>query len=99
MSWSEQISASDWPATIQSVAGTVVIAIFVVTFVVQAFTIPSGSMEHTLLIGDYLLVDKFCYGDSGLWNHVLPYRKIRRGDIVVFYYPVNPAQHFVKRVV
>jgi len=93
------MSASDWPATIQSVAGTVVIAIFVVTFVVQAFTIPSGSMEHTLLIGDYLLVDKFCYGDSGLWNHVLPYRNIRRGDIIVFYYPVNPAQHFVKRVV
>jgi signal peptidase I len=99
MSWSEQISASDWPATIQSVAGTVVIAIFAVTFVVQAFTIPSGSMEHTLLVGDYLLVDKFCYGDSGLWNHVLPYRKIHRGDIVVFYYPINPAQHFVKRVV
>jgi signal peptidase I len=99
MSWSEQISASDGPATIQSIAGTVVIAIFVVTFVVQAFTIPSESMEHTLLIGDYLLVDKFCYGDSGLWNHVLPYRKIRRGDIVVFHYPVNPAQHFVKRVV
>ncbi len=87
MSWSERISTSDWPATIQSVAGTVVIAVFVVTFLVQAFTIPSESMEKTLLIGDYLLVDKFCYGDSGLWNHILPYRKIR------------PAQHFVKRVV
>src|SRR6202007_1295333 len=99
MSWSEHISASDWPATVQSVAGTVVIAIFVVTFVVQAFTIPSESMEHTLLIGDYLLVDKFCYGDSGWGDHVLPYRKIQRGDIVVFHYPVNPAQHFVKRVV
>ena len=99
MSWSEHISTSDWPATIQSVAGTVVIAIFVVTFVVQAFTIPSESMERTLLIGDYLLVDKFCYGDSGLWNHVLPYRKVGRGDIIVFHYPVNPAQHFVKRVV
>ena len=99
MSWSEKISASDWPGTIQSIAGTVVIAIFVVTFLVQAFTIPSESMESTLLIGDYLLVDKFCYGDSGLWNRVLPYRKIRRGDIVVFHYPINPAQHFVKRVV
>jgi signal peptidase I len=98
MSWSEKISASDWPATIQSVAGTVVIAVFVVTFLVQAFTIPSESMESTLLIGDYLLVDKFCYG-GGLLNHVLPYRKIGRGDIVVFHYPVNPAQHFVKRVV
>jgi signal peptidase I len=99
MSWSESISASDWPATIQSVAGTVVIAVFAVTFVVQAFTIPSESMEKTLLIGDYLLVDKFRYGDSGIWNSLLPYRKIQRGDIVVFHYPVNPAQHFVKRVV
>ncbi len=57
MSWSEKISVGDWPATIQSVAGTVVIAVFVVTFLLQAFTIPSGSMEHTLLVGDYLLVD------------------------------------------
>ena len=98
MSWSENISASDWPGTIQSVAGTVVIAIFVVTFIVQAFTIPSESMESTLLIGDYLLVDKFCYGQSG-WGRLLPYRKVRRGDIIVFHYPINPAQHFVKRVV
>ena len=65
MSWSEKISAGDWPATVQSVAGTIVIAVFVVTFLVQAFTIPSESMEQTLLIGDYLLVDKFCYGGSG----------------------------------
>ena len=99
MSWSEKLSTGDWPATVQSVAGTVVIAVFVVTFLIQAFTIPSESMESTLLIGDYLLVDKFCYGSGGLWNHVLPYRKIGRGEIVVFHYPVNPAQHFVKRVV
>jgi signal peptidase I len=99
MSWSEKISAGDWPSTVQSVAGTVVIAVFVVTFLVQAFTIPSESMESTLLIGDYLLVDKFCYGSAGLLNHVLPYRKISRGDVVVFHYPVDPSQHFVKRVV
>jgi len=98
MSWSEKISGSDWPATIQSVAGTIVVAIFAVTFVVQAFTIPSESMEKTLLIGDYLLVDKFCYGDS-TFGKILPYRRIGRGDIVVFHYPVNPSQHFVKRVV
>jgi signal peptidase I len=98
MSWSEKISVGDWPATIQAVAGAVVIAVFVVTFFIQAFTIPSESMEQTLLVGDYLLVDKFSYG-SGVWNDVLPYRKIRRQDIVVFHYPVNPAQHFVKRVV
>jgi len=99
MSWSEKISAGDWPATIQSVAGTVAIAVFVVTFIVQAFTIPSESMEQTLLIGDYLLVDKLCFGDNGRWGGLLPYRKISRGDIVVFHYPVRPSQDFVKRVV
>jgi len=99
MSWSEKILIGDWAATIQSIAGTIVIAVFVVTFLTQAFTIPSESMEQTLLIGDYLLVDKLCYEDGGMWSHVLPYRKIRRGDVVVFHYPVNPAQDFVKRVV
>jgi len=98
MSWSEKISVGDWPATIQTVAGAVVIAVFVVTFFMQAFTIPSESMEQTLLVGDYVLVDKFCYGGRG-GDIMLPYRKIRRQDIVVFHYPVNPAQHFVKRVV
>jgi signal peptidase I len=99
MSWSEQIASGDWPGTIQSVAGTVVIAVFLVTFLLQAFTIPSGSMEQTLLIGDYVLVDKFCYGSTTGWNRLLPYRKIGRGDVIVFHYPVNPAQDFVKRVV
>ena len=99
MSWGENISAGDWPSTIQSVAGTVVIAVFAVTFLVQAFTIPSGSMEQTLLVGDYVLVDKLCFGDQGIWSRLFPYRKIRRDDIVVFHYPVHPAQDFVKRVV
>jgi signal peptidase I len=99
MSWSEKISAGDWPSTIQSVAGTIVIAIFAVTFLVQAFTIPSGSMEKTLLVGDYVLVDKFCYGGNAGWNRLMPYRKVKRGDVIVFHYPVNPAQDFVKRVV
>src|ERR1700704_4568160 len=99
MSWSEKFSASDWSATVQSVAGTVVIAVFVVTFLVQAFQIPSESMENTLLIGDYLLVDKFRYGGGGFWDFFMPYRQVRRGDIVVFRYPVHPSQHFVKRVV
>src|ERR1700674_209856 len=99
MSWSEKISAGEWPATIQSVAGTVVIAVFVVTFLAQAFTIPSESMEQTLLIGDYLLADKFCYGGSRGWNRLMPYRNVPRGDVIVFHYPVNPAQDFVKRVV
>jgi len=92
-------STTDWPGSLQSLMATVVIAVFVITFVVQAFQIPSESMENTLLIGDYLLVDKFCYGGGGFWDHIVPYRKIQRGDIVVFHYPVRPSQHFVKRVV
>jgi signal peptidase I len=84
---------------LQSLAGTVVIAVFVITFIVQAFQIPSESMEKTLLVGDYLLVDKAHFGPSGAWNWLLPYRPIRHGDIVVFRYPVNPQQHFVKRVI
>ncbi len=83
----------------QSLAGTVVIAVFVITFIVQAFQIPSESMEDTLLIGDYLLVDKVHYANGGIWGHVLPYSPIRRGEIIVFRYPVHPSQHFVKRVI
>jgi len=58
-------TSSVWPESLQSLLGTVVIAIFVVTFIVQAFQIPSESMENTLLIGDYLLVDKLHFGDDG----------------------------------
>jgi signal peptidase I len=76
-----------------------VIAIFVITFIVQAFQIPSESMENTLLVGDYLLVNKLCYGGSGLGDGLMPYQKIARGDVIVFHYPVDPQQHFVKRVI
>ncbi|MGA8153535.1 MAG: signal peptidase I [Terriglobales bacterium] len=89
----------DWLTSLQSLLTTVVIAVFVITFVVQAFQIPSESMENTLLIGDYLLVDKLRYGGGNISDHFIPYRQVRRGDVVVFHYPVIPAQHFVKRVV
>jgi len=89
---------TDWLASLQSLLTTVVIAIFVITFIVQAFQIPSESMENTLLIGDYLLVNKLRYGGGGIWGHLVPYRPVKRGDIIVFHYPVNPGQHFVKRV-
>lgn len=89
----------DLISSAQSLMGTVVIAIFVITFIVQAFQIPSESMENTLLVGDYLLVNKLIYGGRGLGDHLLPYRKIERGDIIVFHYPVDPTQHFVKRVI
>jgi len=99
MTEADQRPGLDWLTSLQSLLTTVVIAVFVITFVVQAFQIPSESMENTLLIGDYLLVDKLRYGGGALWDHFIPYRQVRRSDIVVFHYPVNPAQHFVKRVV
>lgn len=85
-------------ATVQSLVGTITIAVFVITFIIQAFTIPSESMEKTLLIGDYLLVDKAHFG-SGWSRWFLPYQKIKRQDIVVFRYPVHPSMYFVKRVI
>ncbi len=99
----EPTVSSDVIGSLQSLMGTVVIAIFVITFIVQAFQIPSESMENTLLVGDYLLVNKLCYGEGrggyGLGNGLMPYQKIGRGDIIVFHYPVDPQQHFVKRVI
>ncbi len=89
----------DWMGGIQWLCSTVVLAVFVITFLAQAFQIPSESMENTLLIGDYLLVDKVHYGEGGIWNWLMPYTPIHRGDIIVFRYPVHPQQHFVKRVV
>src|ERR1700722_8920362 len=90
---------AEWSSSLQSLLTTVVIAVFVIVFVVQAFQIPSESMENTLLIGDYLLVDKLHYGGGIAWRYVMPYRPVRRGDIIVFRYPLNPTQHFVKRVI
>ena len=80
---------------VQSLVTIIVVAVFIVTFTVQPFRIPSGSMEPTLLIGDFLLVDKQIYADSPF----LPSSTIRRGDVVVFHYPVDPSLHLVKRVV
>lgn len=77
-----------------------VIVLYMTTFVLQAIRIPSESMETTLMIGDFLLADKIHYSaNSWLGRHVLPYREIRRGDIVVFHFPPDPKQYFVKRVI
>lgn len=84
----------------ESLLVTVILALFGTSFVVQAFKIPSASMEPTLLIGDHLLVNKFVFGGTGAWyEKVLPYRPLRRGDIIVFKYPYADHPHFVKRVV
>ena len=79
---------------------TAVIALFVTTFVVQAFKIPTGSMKYTLFIGDHLLVNKFVYGmKSGFLGKLLPYREPERGDVIVFKYPNDPDTAYVKRLI
>ena len=83
---------------IQSLFYIMVVAIFIITFCVQPFRIPSGSMEPALLVGDFLLVNKqdSTPGPSGWF---LPASHIRRGQIVVFHYPINPTMHLIKRVI
>jgi signal peptidase I len=77
---------------------TIVLLLFGTTTLVQAFVIPTGSMEDTLLIGDHLLVDKLAYAPPGpVSKFVLPYSDVKRGDIIVFRYPVDIRQTFVKR--
>jgi signal peptidase I len=77
---------------------TILLLLFLTTFLVQAFVIPTGSMEDTLLVGDHLLVDKLSYAPSGpISRHFLPYTEPKRGDIIVFRYPVDITQTFVKR--
>jgi signal peptidase I len=84
----------------ESLLVTVILALFGTSFVVQAFKIPSQSMEPTLLVGDHLLVNKFIFGGRGNWyDPVLPYRSIRRGDIIVFKFPFDDHAHYVKRVI
>lgn len=84
---------------IQTFFTVVIFSIFVITFIVQAFQIPSGSMENTLLVGDFLLVDKVHFAGRSDAGPLLPYGTIQRGDIVVFYFPVDPSQFLVKRVI
>jgi signal peptidase I len=85
----------------ESIVIAVVLALFVRTFVVQAFKIPTGSMENNLLIGDHLLVNKFVYGPtmSGVERTILPIGTIDRGDVLVFKYPEQPDRDFIKRVI
>ncbi len=87
------------PEALASLMRTVVVALFLLTFVVQPFLIPSESMERTLLVGDFLLVNKQVFGPgNGIAEHLLPYRQVQRGDIVVFHHP-QPHPYLVKRVI
>ncbi len=85
----------------ESIAIAVVLALFIRTFVVQAFKIPTGSMEENLLIGDHLLVNKFVYGPTGtaVGRALLPVGDVARGEVVVFKYPEEPERDFIKRVI
>ncbi len=83
------------------IAETAIFVFFVMTYVVQAFQIPSGSMEPTLLVGDFLLVNKFIYARpiDSFEAAVMPSRELKRKDIIVFKYPRDLSKDFVKRVI
>ncbi len=86
--------------TVRSFLSVLVIALFVLTFIVQPFRIPSESMESTLMVGDFLLVNKMAESPPGsLWSWALPYRLVHRGDVIVFHFPMLPSEHLVKRVI
>ncbi len=83
----------------ESIVVAVILALFVRTWCFQAFKIPTGSMENNLLIGDHLVVNKFLFAPAGPESAVLPIRHYRRGDVVVFKWPVDPERDFIKRVI
>jgi signal peptidase I len=82
-----------------SLAAVLVTGLFIITFLVQAFEIPSSSMEDTLLIGDHVFVNRIQFAPRTPWMPVLPYRNIRRGDIVVFLHPAETGLYVVKRII
>ena len=85
----------------ESIVIAVILALFIRTFVVQAFKIPTGSMEENLLIGDHLLVNKLVFGPTtmSLERALLPIGTIKRRDVLVFKYPEEPDRDFIKRVI
>jgi signal peptidase I len=86
---------------IEAIVIAVVLALVIRTFIVQAFKIPSGSMEPTLLIGDHILVNKFIYGITIPFTEkkILQFKKPQRGDVIVFIFPEDPSKDFIKRVI
>ena len=85
----------------ESIVIAVILALFIRTWVVQAFKIPTGSMEQNLLVGDHLLVNKFVFGPpaGGVGDWLLPVGDVHRGDIAVFKFPEEPERDFIKRVI
>ena len=86
---------------IEAILVAIVLALFIRTFIIQAFKIPSGSMKQTLQIGDHILVNKFIYGIKlpFLMTTIIPIKNPKRGDIVVFKFPEDPDKDFIKRVI
>ena len=86
---------------LESLVVAFILATFIRTFVVQAFKIPTGSMENNLLIGDHLLVNKVVYSPSlgGFEDALMAKKRIQRGHVIVFKYPEDPSRDFIKRVV
>jgi signal peptidase I len=87
------------PESVASIASVFVAGLFIITFVVQAFEIPSGSMENTLLIGDHVFVDRLTPAPPAHYlGPLMPYRSIRRGEVIVFLHPKEPGMFVVKRI-
>jgi signal peptidase I len=84
---------------IASMASILVVGLFIITFCLQAFEIPSSSMENTLLIGDHVFVDRVTPAPKTSWFPLIPYRNIKRGDIIVFLSPAEPGLFVVKRII
>ncbi|MBI1791093.1 MAG: signal peptidase I [Acidobacteria bacterium] len=81
-------------------AVNILILLFATTTIAQPFVVPTGSMENTVLIGDHLIVDKLAYSPPGaISRYILPYTPVKRGDIIVFRYPLNLKENYVKRVI
>lgn len=84
----------------ESAVVTVIMALFGMTFIIQAVKVPTGSMENNILIGDHFLVNKFIFSSTHSWlDRLLPVRSVRRGDVIVFKYPEDPQTNYVKRVI
>jgi len=87
------------PEALTWLMGTIIVALFVLTFLAQPMVIPSESMERTLLVGDFLLMNRSALAPPGIWRPILPYSDLERGEIVTFHYPLNPRIYLVKRVI
>jgi signal peptidase I len=87
------------PEAFTSLLRTIIVALFFLTFLSQPMVIPSESMEHTLLVGDFLLMNREALAPPGIWKRILPYDGVQRGEIVTFHSPLNPKEYLVKRLI